>query len=288
MSKDDGIALIADARRSAGDGKDESYESAAWARLSHAADVHGFAANWLDIQCRALDGVIRGIVILRASEGAAYAPVAVWPDQIEGSPKLAAYAVRFHGLIADIIGPLIVIAIAIPFAVSGVRVNPAVGVSKSIGLFFLYYVFSTIATSLATKGVVDPLGAAWLPNAGMAAIAGWAYAQTGVGWTLRVLASEDALDALARQTQRPDRLIVIDNCSTDRTRQMVEARTDLACANCHAVDGTPGKIGFGRNSDLTFINCLFINNRSTNDGGRSPSSRRPQRRSRPTASRPPP
>ncbi len=95
--------------------------------------------------------------------------------EVERSPKLAAYAVQYHGLIADVFGPLIVIAIAIPFAVSGVRVNPAVGVSKSIGLFFLYYILSTIASSLATKGVVDPVVAAWLPNAGMAAIAVWLF-----------------------------------------------------------------------------------------------------------------
>ena len=95
--------------------------------------------------------------------------------ELEHSPKLAAYAVYYHSLIADMFGPLVVIAIAIPFAVSGVRVNPAVGVSKSIGLFCLYYVFNTIATSLATKGVVDPVVAAWLPNAGMAAIALWLF-----------------------------------------------------------------------------------------------------------------
>jgi lipopolysaccharide export system permease protein len=93
----------------------------------------------------------------------------------EGSPKLAAYAVEYHGLIAGVVGPLIVIAIAIPFAVTGVRVNPAVGVSKSIGLFFLYYVLSTVATSLATRGAVEPAVAAWLPNAGMAVIAGWFF-----------------------------------------------------------------------------------------------------------------
>ena len=93
----------------------------------------------------------------------------------EGSPKLAAYAVEYHGLIAGVAGPLIVIAIAIPFAVAGVRVNPAVGVSKSIGLFFLYYVLSTVATSLATRGAVEPVVAAWLPNVGMALIAGWFF-----------------------------------------------------------------------------------------------------------------
>lgn len=97
--------------------------------------------------------------------------------EIERSPKLPAYAVRYHSLIADIVAPLLVIAMAIPFAVSGVRVNPAVGVSKSIGLFFLFYVFTTVATSLATKGVVDPMTAAWLPNAGMALIALWLFAR---------------------------------------------------------------------------------------------------------------
>ena len=97
--------------------------------------------------------------------------------ELERSPKLATYAVRYYGLIADMIGPLIVIAIAIPFAVVGVRVNPAVGVSKSIGLFFLYYVFNSAATALATKGVVEPAVAAWLPHGGIALLAAWFFAR---------------------------------------------------------------------------------------------------------------
>jgi len=63
----------------------------------------------------------------------------------------------------------------VPFAVSGVRVNPAVGVSKSIGLFFLYYILMNLASSLATKGVLEPLLAAWVPNLGMAAIGLWLF-----------------------------------------------------------------------------------------------------------------
>jgi len=95
----------------------------------------------------------------------------------EGNPKGAAYAVRYFGLVADTLGPLVVIALAIPFAVSGVRINPAVGVSKSIGLFFLYYVLMNVASSLAVKQVLEPALAAWLPNAGMAAIAAWLFAR---------------------------------------------------------------------------------------------------------------
>ena len=97
--------------------------------------------------------------------------------EAERSPKLAQYAVRYYGLIADFIGPLIVIAIAIPFAVSGVRVNPAVGVSKSIGLFFLYYVFTSFSTTLASKGFVEPVVAAWLPHGAMALLALWFFAR---------------------------------------------------------------------------------------------------------------
>ena len=84
---------------------------------------------------------------------------------------------RYFGLIADTLGPLIVIAIAIPFAVSGVRVNPAVGVSKSIGLFFLYYLLASFSASLATKQLVEPATAAWLPNVGMALVAAWFFAR---------------------------------------------------------------------------------------------------------------
>jgi len=97
--------------------------------------------------------------------------------EAEGNPKGAAYAVRYHGLVADTLGPLVVIALAIPFAVSGVRVNPAVGVSKSIGLFFLYYVLMNLGSSLAVKQVLAPALAAWLPNAGMATIAAILFAR---------------------------------------------------------------------------------------------------------------
>lgn len=90
---------------------------------------------------------------------------------IEANPKGTPYAVRYFGLIADTFAPLIVLAIAIPFAVTGVRVNPAVGVSKSIGLFFLYYIFDHLASALATKQFVDPQMAAWVPSIGMMAIA---------------------------------------------------------------------------------------------------------------------
>lgn len=96
---------------------------------------------------------------------------------IDSNPKGTPYAVRYFSLIADTLAPLIVIAIAIPFAVTGVRVNAAVGVSKSIGLFCLYYIFANVASSLAAKQMIDPVTAAWVPNLGMMAIAAWFFAR---------------------------------------------------------------------------------------------------------------
>jgi lipopolysaccharide export system permease protein len=97
--------------------------------------------------------------------------------RVEHSPKVVAYEVRYYGLIADTLAPLIVIAIAIPFAVTGIRVNPAVGVSRSIGLFVLYTLLNEAAKALATKGLLEPQTAAWLPYLAMAALAAWLFAR---------------------------------------------------------------------------------------------------------------
>jgi lipopolysaccharide export system permease protein len=96
---------------------------------------------------------------------------------VAANPKGTRYAVRYFSLIADTIAPLIVIAIAIPFAITGVRVNPAVGVSKSIGLFFIYYILATVASALATKQIIEPKLAAWIPNVGMTGLAIWLFAR---------------------------------------------------------------------------------------------------------------
>jgi LPS export ABC transporter permease LptG len=95
--------------------------------------------------------------------------------RVEENPKVVQYAVRYYGLLADTLSPLIIIAIAIPFAVSGVRVNPAVGVSKSIGLFLIYFVVLRVSTVLGTRGVLEPMLAAWLPNLAMLAVGAYVF-----------------------------------------------------------------------------------------------------------------
>jgi len=86
---------------------------------------------------------------------------------IDANPKITLYATRYYGLWADTLGPLIVLAIAIPFAVSGVRVNPVVGVSKSLGLFVLYFGLVQASYALGGRDFIAPLYAALLPNVAM-------------------------------------------------------------------------------------------------------------------------
>ena len=93
----------------------------------------------------------------------------------EDDPKVTPYAVRYYGLLADTLGPLIILAIAIPFSVTGVRVSPAVGVSKSLGLFFAFYLLTDVATLLGGGGWLEPMWAACLPDLAMVGVAAYFF-----------------------------------------------------------------------------------------------------------------
>ncbi len=94
------------------------------------------------------------------------------------NPKLTAYQVRYYNVLAETLGPLIIIALAIPFAVSGVRVNPVVGVSKSLGLFVVYFVLLKTSATLGGREVIPALWAALLPSLAMLGV--------GLGFLARV------------------------------------------------------------------------------------------------------
>jgi len=87
------------------------------------------------------------------------------------SPKLTAYLVRYHSLLADTLAPLIIIGLSIPFVMTGVRTNPVIGISKSISLFALYYILAQVSSSFAGKHLISAFEAAWIPNLGMALLA---------------------------------------------------------------------------------------------------------------------
>ncbi len=77
--------------------------------------------------------------------------------------RMAKFAMRYHGILAGSAICLVVVAIAIPFAVVGGRTNPMVGVSKTLGLFLVYYFVDSVVGALGAAGTLPPLVAAWLP-----------------------------------------------------------------------------------------------------------------------------
>ncbi len=89
--------------------------------------------------------------------------------------KARVYQVRYWSVLAETVLPLIIVAITVPFAVAGVRVNPAVGVSKSIGLFLVYFILFKVASGLGGRGVIEPSLAAWVPSLGMSGVGAWLW-----------------------------------------------------------------------------------------------------------------
>ncbi len=94
-----------------------------------------------------------------------------------GSPKLRAYELRLASVLAESLMPLVIIAFAVPFAVAGVRVNPAVGVSKALGLFVLYFIAMRLGLVLGGRGTMPVALAAVLPHAALLGAGAWAWAK---------------------------------------------------------------------------------------------------------------
>ncbi len=91
------------------------------------------------------------------------------------NPRVLPYEVRYFAILTSPLTSLFAVAIAIPFAVGGVRVNPMVGVSKSIGLFALYYVIYNVCTLLGEKAILSPPLAAILPLLFVIPVLVWLY-----------------------------------------------------------------------------------------------------------------
>jgi lipopolysaccharide export system permease protein len=97
--------------------------------------------------------------------------------EASGSPKGKAYELRYASVLTEPLMPLVIIAFAIPFAVAGVRVNPAVGVSKALGLFVVYFIAIRVGLLLGGRDVVSPLVAALLPHLALLGAGAWAWAR---------------------------------------------------------------------------------------------------------------
>lgn len=90
---------------------------------------------------------------------------------LASNPAVRPYAVRYHMVLSAPFACLVVVGIAVPFAVAGVRRNPMIGVSKSAFLFFAYYIIANTCRILGSQDVINLFVAAWFPNVFMLGVA---------------------------------------------------------------------------------------------------------------------
>jgi lipopolysaccharide export system permease protein len=83
------------------------------------------------------------------------------PDE---NPHVTPHLVKYQKILAAPLTPLIIIVIAIPFAIGGVRTNPVIGISKALGLFVFYILISKGFTLFGETKLLSPFFAAWTPN----------------------------------------------------------------------------------------------------------------------------
>ncbi len=84
-------------------------------------------------------------------------------DETKESDKLREYKVKYTNIWLSALICIIVVAIAIPFSVAGVRTNPMVGVSKTVAMFFIFYIADNIFTAIGTRGILPPVAAVLVP-----------------------------------------------------------------------------------------------------------------------------
>ncbi len=93
----------------------------------------------------------------------------------QNQDSMRPYALRYQSILASPLMALIVLFLSIPLAVGGVRANPLVGVSKCLGLFFIYFFFESLCTLLGEQGHLPLLLAVWLPGVSMLGVAFYLY-----------------------------------------------------------------------------------------------------------------
>lgn len=94
-----------------------------------------------------------------------------------GHERFLEHQVQYYSILSSPLICFIVVLLAIPFSLVGVRNNTMVGIAKAVGLFFCYYILSSLGRLLGAQGFLSPLMATWLPNFSMLFIGIYLYRQ---------------------------------------------------------------------------------------------------------------
>lgn len=87
----------------------------------------------------------------------------------DNDPRANTYIVQYQSLWAAPLACILVVGIALPFALGNNRRNAMMSAGTSVVYFFLYYFASRLFIVMGSRSVLDPILAAWLPAIIMAA-----------------------------------------------------------------------------------------------------------------------
>ncbi len=89
--------------------------------------------------------------------------------------EIVPYRVRYYRMLASPISCFLVVGFAVPFAASGVRTNPMIGISKAFGMFMVYFIVSNFAIVIGEREWTSPLVAALIPLGFIGLLASWVF-----------------------------------------------------------------------------------------------------------------
>jgi lipopolysaccharide export system permease protein len=75
-----------------------------------------------------------------------------------------AFLVKFHQMFANVADCIIILFLAIPFAVMGVRVNPFVNIARASGFLLIFFFLGIIFATFGNNGMLWPAFSVWITN----------------------------------------------------------------------------------------------------------------------------
>jgi lipopolysaccharide export system permease protein len=75
-----------------------------------------------------------------------------------------AFLVKFHQIFANATDCMIILFLAIPFAVMGIRINPFVNIARASGFLLIFLFCGAICETLGSNGILWPAFAVWATN----------------------------------------------------------------------------------------------------------------------------
>ena len=87
------------------------------------------------------------------------------------------HRIKYYSILSNPVVFFIIVLLAVPFSLKGVRSNQMIGISEAIILLFLFFILGSLCKLLGSQSILHPFVAAWLPNLLMLILGSCLYKQ---------------------------------------------------------------------------------------------------------------